>query len=255
MGNYVEVGKLLEEPAEQLAALARVEPGVTVLDVGTGSGNVALACAGRGAEVTAVDLTDAWFDEARRRADADGVTVTWDVGDATDLPYADDHFDRVVSSFAMIFAPDHDAAAREVARVCRPGGVIAFTAWRPGASTGRAFERLRARLPEPPGGWPPPAERWGEEAYIEDRFGSSVVDWGFHDGALRFRFDSLDAYAAFLLENSGPLIAAREVLEADGNWDDAFAELVGALEESNESGDGSFAATQAYLLAVGHLPT
>lgn len=252
-GDIVALGELLEDAAYHLADLGRVGPEMRVLDIGTGSGNVAYLCARRAAEVSAVDVTDVWFDHVQQRASAGNVSVDLRLGRAEDLPFQDDTFDRVLSCFAMIFAPDHDAAAREAVRVCRPGGAIAFTAWRPDSPGSKALQRLRPYLPEPEGGWPQ-SDRWGDEDHVRDRFAAYDVTWGFHPGAVELRYPSPGDYLDHLTRASGPFVMVRAALEEAGTWDQARDDVIGALAEANEAADGSFALDLPYHLAVGLVP-
>ncbi len=146
-GDYRPVGRLIEPAAQILVQEAGVRAGQRVLDVGTGSGSVAVAAALAGAEVVGVDITDAWFDEAHGRANAVGVKLDLRLGDAEALPVDNGSFDVVLSSFAAIFAPRHDLVASEFVRVCRDGGVFGITAWTPDGANNTVFSTLVESLP------------------------------------------------------------------------------------------------------------
>ena len=176
-GDYRPIGRLLDPAAQTLVNRARVTAGQRVLDVGTGSGSVAVAAARAGASVVGVDITDRWFDEARRRADAAGVDIELMIGDAEDLPADPASFDVVLSSFAAIFAPRHEVVAAELTRVCRRGGTIGMTAWPPDGANWKLFSTLSDALPSPPAFVMDPGH-WGEAEYVRrlfSRHGASAV--------------------------------------------------------------------------------
>lgn len=252
-GDYPPVGQLIEPGAFRLVTEAGVGPGERVLDVGCGSGSVAIAAARSGADVVAIDITDAWFEAARERAVESGVTIDFRIGDAEAIPFDDDGFDIVLSSFAAIFAPDHAAVARELVRVCRPGGTIGLTAWTAEGVTNKTLETLARFMPDPPD-FVTPSIRWGDPAHVRELFESYGVDLRFSLPSFPIEFTSIDAFEAFAFENSGGMISARQALESMGKWDEARALMRNALEESNEAGDGSYRATWEYLLILGTTP-
>jgi ubiquinone/menaquinone biosynthesis C-methylase UbiE len=127
---------------DRLVAELAPQPSETWLDVGTGTGAVAVRAARAGAKVTGSDLAPALIETAKRLADEEGLEIRYEVGDAEQLPYADGSYDIVSSSFAAIFAPTHDAVARELARVTRAGGRIGLTAWDPEGGIGDSFRLL-----------------------------------------------------------------------------------------------------------------
>ncbi len=132
-----------------------------VLDIGTGSGgSVAIPAAQRGADVVGSDISSVHFDAARARAEAAGVEVEWVEADALDLPFEDGEFDRVLSTFGHMFAPDHAQAASEMVRVTKPGGVIGFARGRPRERPGRCSASPGSHMPPPPEGFQPPP-LWG----------------------------------------------------------------------------------------------
>ncbi len=211
-GNYRPVGRLLETAAHLLVERAGVLPGQRVVDVATGSGTVAIAAARAGGKVVGIDITDAWFDEARRRAGEAGVGIELEIGDAEDLPVDDKAFDVVLSGFGAIFAPRHEVFAAELIRVCRPGGTIALTAWTPGGKNDRTFSVLADFLPPPPE-FVTPHVLWGEPAHVRDLFAPHEVSFQFEHPTLTVEFPSAEAFESFALENSGGVIAARRALE------------------------------------------
>src|SRR5215218_580332 len=125
-GDYGSVAERLVDavPPRHLLERVSIEPGMEVLDIATGTGNVAIRAALLGARVTGLDLTPELFGRARERAEEAGVEIDWVEGDAEDLPFEDGRFDRVLSTFGIQFAPRHEVAAREAVRVTRAGGVI-----------------------------------------------------------------------------------------------------------------------------------
>src|ERR671910_2810696 len=178
-GEYARIAGLIEDdPRFRLVSGVGIGPGMTVLDVATGTGNVAIPAAAQGAQVTGLDLTPELFDRARERAAEAGVEVEWVEGDAEDLPFEDGRFDRVLSTFGIQFAPRHQVAASEALRVTRPGGTIGLVNWTPQGHIGRILKAVGSRLPKPPEYVSPPP-LWGDEAHVRELFAPAGVELEF----------------------------------------------------------------------------
>ncbi|HZQ81574.1 MAG TPA: methyltransferase domain-containing protein [Gaiellaceae bacterium] len=250
-GDYAAVADAItEQVAPTLIDAAGVAAGQTVLDIATGTGNVALLAARAGADVTGLDLTPELFDTARRRADALGVTVDWVEGDAEALPFADASFDHVFSAFGIQFAPRHECAAEELTRVCKPGGAVVLANWTPEGQVGELFRIMSRYLPPPPDFASPPA-LWGNEEHVRSLLGEER-ELTFERANAEVRFDSAEDYVAFMETSYGPTIKARERLTGEGRWDDCRRELVAMMESRNEATDGTLLVQAEYLLTVWH---
>jgi SAM-dependent methyltransferase len=127
--SYERIAETFAPIHDRIVEALALEPGARVLDVACGTGGVALRAARAGADVFAIDISADQLGKARRAAEAEGLEIRFDEGDCQQLPYADAAFDVVVSAFGAIFAPDHERVAAELARVCRPAGRMALTAW------------------------------------------------------------------------------------------------------------------------------
>ncbi|WP_052668037.1 class I SAM-dependent methyltransferase [Nitriliruptor alkaliphilus] len=248
-GDYRPVGRLLEPAADLLVQAAGVAAGQRILDVATGAGSVAVLAAQAGADVVGVDLTDAWFGEARRGSTEAGVTVELVTGDAEELPFDDASFDVVLSSFGAIMAPRHEVAAGELVRVCRPGGTIAVTAWIPGGTADVTFSPLSTQLPPPPP-FVTPFIRWGDPDHVRALFASHDVTLELQRHDFPVRFASNAAFESFALENSGGFSRARQTLKAMGRWDRVHADFRRAVEASNEAEDGTYRTSWDFLLIL-----
>jgi SAM-dependent methyltransferase len=172
--SFASMEMLTMLPAAQLVKRARVRAGQRVLDVGCGTGVVALSAALRGAQVTGLDFTPELLAHARENAQIVNVDVDWIEGDAEALPFPDSSFDAVLSQFGHIFAPRPEVATSEMLRVLKPGGTIAFSTWPPDLFVGRTFKLLSHYLPSP-AAVPSPA-LWGDPTVIEERLGNAVSD-------------------------------------------------------------------------------
>lgn len=177
-GPYEEFPEHYRELFEDLVDRLGVKPGERWLDVGTGTGALATLAARAGADVTGVDLAPALIERAQRFAEADGLAIRYDVGDAENLPYDDASFDVVASSVGTIFAPDHEAVARELARVCRPGGRLGLGCWDPKRGVVDMFKVMAPFMPAPPPGAGSPFA-WGDpehaRALLSDAFDLEFV--------------------------------------------------------------------------------
>jgi ubiquinone/menaquinone biosynthesis C-methylase UbiE len=172
-GDYAVIGTTLQIVGETLAEAADIRPDEAVLDVAAGNGNATLAAARRGAAVTSTDYVGALLERARERAHAERLSIAFQTADAEALPFADATFDVVLSTFGVMFTPDQPRAARELARVCRPGGRIALANWTPESFIGHLFKTMGKHLP-PPAGVSSPA-LWGTTNRLQELFGPQAA--------------------------------------------------------------------------------
>lgn len=246
-GDWPAVAPKIAEASRVVVEHLGVSSGHDYLDVATGSGTAALLGARRGARATGLDFVPALIEAARARAAEEGIDVDWVVGDAQDLPFEDDRFDRVSSIFGAMFAPDQERAAAELVRVCRPGGTIAVAAWTPEGMNGQMFATLGKLLPPPPEGFKPPI-LWGTEERVQELFAGQDVRT--ERRLLRFEDPSLDVTMTELSTQLGPIVMAKQVLEPEGRWPEAERELRGLYQRFNQAGDGSVRADAEYLLTT-----
>jgi len=241
-GNYAAIADKISAVGELIVERAGIEPGMEVLDLACGTGNATIPAARAGARVTGLDLSPALLAIARERAADAMVEVDWVEGDAMSLPFEDDSFDRVISTFGHMFAPDHARTANEMRRVCRPGGAIGVCCWTPAGGIGHMFRTVAALVP-PPQGAPSPL-LWGTEEHVLDLLGEADFD---HE-EVEWRDRSPEAYADFMLQSFGPLINAQETLgERAPELRQAF---IGFLDDENLEQDGTLRFRGEYLVAV-----
>lgn len=166
-GDFGVVAKTISGSADEFVARLALAPGSRVLDVACGTGNSALPLARSGAIVTGVDIATNLLEQARERAAAEGLSITFDEGDAEALPYADASFDAITTMFGAMFAPRPGVVASEFARVLKPGGTLAMANWNPSSFSGQMFKVGSDHVP-PPAGVPPPV-LWGDDATVRQR--------------------------------------------------------------------------------------
>ena len=238
-GDYPAVARhIADGPVRSALAAAHVRPGACVLDVATGSGNVALLAADTGARVVGLDLVPELLDVAHSRGLAAGLDIEWVHGDAEALPFGDGSFDSVTSVFGVQFAPRHQVTADELVRVCRAGGTIGLVNWTPEGLIGEMFRIMGRYLPPPPGfATAPPL--WGDERHVRDLFARHDVTLSFTRESNLFAFETVDAYQTFFEQRYGPTIKAQEKLVPEGRWDECRTELRELFDRRNSATDGS----------------
>jgi 2-polyprenyl-6-hydroxyphenyl methylase/3-demethylubiquinone-9 3-methyltransferase len=212
LGDYHRFAKqTVWEVGPVLVAACGISAGQRVLDVAAGTGNVAIRAAEAGAAVVASDLTPENFAAGRREARARGVELEWVEADAEALPFGDGEFDVVTSSFGAMFAPDHQAVADELLRVCRPGGTIGMINFTPEGLAGEFFELFARYAPAPPAGAHPPV-LWGREKHVRELFGDRVGSLQMTRGEYVERAASPHDYVELFKETFGPVIALHALL-------------------------------------------
>ena len=172
-GDFAVIGTTLQIVGEQLCEGVDLRAGERVLDVAAGNGNATLAAARRFTLVTSTDYVPALLERGRRRAEAEGLDVTFEVADAEALPFPGATFDVVLSTFGVMFAPDHAQAASELMRVCRPGGRIGLASWTPEGFIGDLLRTVARHVPPPAGVRSPLL--WGTEAHIRELFADAAA--------------------------------------------------------------------------------
>ena len=200
--------------AARLVAFAGVQAGQRVLDVGCGTGVVAITARRRGAQATGLDLTPELLKRARENAAVADVDVEWHEGDAESLPFGDGAFDIVLSQFGHMFVPRPEVATREMLRVLKPGGLIAFSTWPPELCLGRIFTLIGRYLPPPPAFASPPPQ-WGDPTIVRDRLGAAVTGLVFDRAVMLFPTLSPAHYRLFFEDNAGPVLRLVQTLQGE----------------------------------------
>ncbi len=250
-GDYAAVGARLLLTAELLCEAVDLRAGQRVLDVACGSGNAALAAARRFCQVTGIDYVPTLLDNARQRAQAEGLQATFQDADAEALPFPDDAFDVVLSTCGAMFAPDQEQTARELLRVCRPGGRIGMVNWVPDGYVGELFRAIGRHLPPPPGVRPPVL--WGSPERLRELFGPGV-SISAPRRSFRWRFPSAEHQAEFFATFYGPTNKALAGLAAD-RAAALKADMLEAVRRFDVSEDGdTLVLRMDYLEAVIHKP-
>ena len=246
-GDYAVVGSTLQIVGEQLCEALDLSAGETVLDVAAGNGNVSLAAARRFCEVTSTDYVGMLLDRGRARAAADGLSIAFREADAEDLPFPDASFDAVVSTFGVMFAPNHEQAASEMVRVCKVGGRIGLASWTPGGFIGQMFKTIARHLP-PPAGLRSPA-LWGSREHIADLFGAAVKPRGIAKRTFTFRYRTSQHWLEVFKTYYGPVLKTFAALPPDAQ--SALADdLLALAEQFSRATDGTMAAPGEYLEVV-----
>ncbi len=242
LGDYTDVAsEVIPTLGPVLVSACGVSEGQRVLDVAAGAGNAAIPAARTGASVLATDLTPELLDRGRATAQAQGVDLTWQVGDAEALPCADAEFDVVMSCVGVMFAPHHEASAAELLRVTRPGGTIGLLSWTPAGFIGQMFATMRpyAAAPPPPGSQPPPL--WGDVDHVRDLLGDGASELTASTGVLEVDcFDGASGFLDFFKAKYGPTIAAYTGLGGDEDriaaLDRELIELAGRFGRDTAAG-------------------
>jgi SAM-dependent methyltransferase len=216
LGSYNDIATFLSPMSAHLVRAAGVNHGEHVLDVACGTGITAITACRAGANVTGIDLTTELLERAKEEAALAGITegIEWKQGDAEDLP-PDNSFDIVISSLGHMFAPRPEVAAKELIRVTKERGRIAFTTWPPEHNVGRFFAAIVKHVPPPPNS-PPSPMQWGIPQTVQERLGSNVKDLRFERGAVYFPVLSPNHFWQLFSTKYGPLIRAIQALGGQG---------------------------------------
>ncbi|MDW3682538.1 methyltransferase domain-containing protein [Cupriavidus sp. CV2] len=246
-GNYAVVGTTLQIVGETLCEALDLRAGTRVLDVAAGNGNATLAAARRWCDVTSTDYVPALLEAGRARAQAEGHTIRFQEADAENLPFPDASFEVVLSTFGVMFTPDQEQAARELARVCKPGGRIGLANWTPESFIGQLFKTIGKYIPPPPGVKSPAS--WGTKAALETLFGDAARAIHTATREFIFRYHSPAHWLEVFRTYYGPMHKTFGALDA-GKQAAFTEELMALMVSRNRSGDGTLVLPSEYLEVV-----
>jgi ubiquinone/menaquinone biosynthesis C-methylase UbiE len=245
-GDYAIVGTTLQIVGETLCEAVDLRSNQRVLDVAAGNGNATLAAARRFAEVVSTDYVGTLLDRGHERAEAERLAVTFQQADAENLPFSDASFDVVLSTFGVMFTPDHQKAASELLRVCRGGGKIGLASWTPESFIGRLFKTIGKHVPPPPGVQSPAL--WGTKDHVAALFGpeATIATATRH---FVFLYKSPGHWVDVFRTFYGPVLKAFAAVGSDGRapLEQSLLELIG---EFNVATDGTLVIPSAYLEVV-----
>jgi len=243
VGSYERIAARFAPVHDQLIDRLAIAPGDRVLDLASGTGEVAIRAARAGGTVTAIDFAAPMIEKARRRAEEENVDVSFDLGNVEYLPYDDASFDVLASAFGLVFAPDHANVASELARVSCAGGRLGFTAWKPNPKLGELYRRFTDEPIEVR-----EAYEWGREDHVENMLNEDF-ELEFEDGTLWLEASSGEEIWKLFSESAPPVISLVQRLDSEQTekFHRAFVELY----ESYRTKDGGVRAPRRYLLVLG----
>lgn len=246
-GNYAVVGTTLQIVGENLCEALDLRAGSRVLDVAAGNGNATLAAARRWCRVTSTDYVPSLLESGRIRAQAEGHAIEFQEADAENLPFPDASFDVVMSTFGVMFTPDQEKAAAEMARVCKPGGKIGLASWTPESFIGQVFKTIGKYIPPAPGVRSPAL--WGTKARLQELFGNAAGEIRTTSREFVMRYRSQEHWIEVFRTYYGPLNKTFGALDAEKQA--AFkADLLALMASGNRSGDETLVLPSEYLEVV-----
>jgi ubiquinone/menaquinone biosynthesis C-methylase UbiE len=246
-GDFAIIGVTLQIVGESLAEAADIRAGERVIDIAAGNGNASLAAARRFAHVTSTDYVPALLEKGRARAAAEGLAMDFREADAEALPFYDGSFDVALSTYGVMFAPDHARCASEMLRVVRGGGRIGVASWTPEGFIGQLFKTVGRFVP-PPSGLVSPA-MWGKEDYLRQLFGAEAASIRAQPKIFNFRYASPAHMIQVFRDFYGPVHKAFGALDPSGQQA-LEQEMTALLERANVAGDNSLVVPADYLEAV-----
>ena len=246
-GDFGIIGTTLQIVGESLCEAVDLRAGSRVLDVAAGNGNCSLAAARRFGKVTSTDYVPTLLEDGRRRAEAERLSIQFQEADAEALPFADGSFDVVLSSFGVMFAPNHVRAASELARVCRSKGRIGLANWTPRGFIGQLFKVVGRHVPTPPALTPP--AQWGKEDYLEGLFRGVASDIRTTQKDFVFRYRSAEHWVDVFRSWYGPVHKAFAALEAE-RQPRFERDLIDLIGQFNTSGDSTVVIPAEYAEVV-----
>jgi SAM-dependent methyltransferase len=246
-GDYAVVGTTLQIVGEDLCEAIDLRAGQRVLDVAAGNGNVSLAAARRWCDVVATDYVPALLVRARERAEVERLPITVQTADAEALPFKDESFDVVVSTFGVMFTPDQERAASELMRVCRKGGKIGLANWTPDGFIGQLFKTIGRHMP-PPAGMRPPS-LWGQREHLDHLFGGGATSIQARRKHFVFRYQSPEHCVEVFKTYYGPVLKIFAALQPEAQ-EALRKDLLWLISEFNRSGDDTMVVPSEYLEVV-----
>ncbi|MFA7593987.1 MAG: class I SAM-dependent methyltransferase [Thiohalobacteraceae bacterium] len=246
-GDFAIIGTTLQIVGESLAEAADVRAGERVLDVAAGNGNATLAAARRFARVTSTDYVPHLLEKGAGRAQAEGLDVRFEVADAEALPFAANAFDVALSTFGVMFTPEHHKAARELLRVVRSGGRIGLANWTPEGFLGDLFRIIAVHVPPPPGVSSPML--WGTEPHIVELFGPGATDIRTARRVFNFRYRSPRHWLEVFRDFYGPTHKVYAALDP-ARQAVLTTDITALLERLNVGGPQSLVVPGEYLEVV-----
>jgi len=243
-GDFAMIGWNTVFPGELACEALQLRAGHKLLDVATGSGNVALSAARRNCDVVGIDYVPELIERARARADAESLPVRFEVADCEQIPFPDKSFDRVLSIYGSMFAPDQEKAAAELIRVCRTGGQIGMANWTPDGFWGQTFGLVGKYVPPPAGVRPPP--EWGTEKRLKELFSAATSLMKINKRSALFRYRDNAHWIDVFKTWFGPIMLVLEKLDGKGRLD-FLRELDDTLTRFNVSGDDTLVISADYL--------
>ena len=244
-GDFGQIAKSIEHGAVEFVDRLGLKPGMKVLDVACGTGNLAIPAAKTGADVTGIDIAPNLIEQAIERAQAEGVDAKFDVGDAEALPYGDGEFGVVMTMFGAMFAPRPDVTAAELKRVTKPGGLIAMANWTPEGFAGQMFKVNAKHVPPPPGMSSP--VQWGTEDIVKERLADGISDLKLTRRPIMFHYDFSPAdVVEYFRTYFGPTQKAFESLDEKGQAA-MRSDLEALWSGKNQATDGTTDVQSEYL--------
>jgi len=237
----------LQITGENLAEAMDIRSGSQVLDVAAGNGNFTLSAARRWADVTSTDYVQSLLDRGKRRAEADGLDVTYQIADAENLPFEEGSFDAVGSTFGVMFSPNQRKYASEMLRVCKKGGKIGLANWTPEGFIGAVFKVIGQYVP-PPAGLNSPA-LWGTRSHLEELFAEGTQKIEIETRDFDFRYRSIDHWMVIFRTYYGPVHKAFAAIDAS-KQELLAQDLTEVINRFNVADDGSLVIPSEYLEVV-----